>query len=430
MDIAIYTLKSLAYALTEPSLVLILVILGFILYSQNKKTTIMQKMIIGEKLNTPLELTISQIVMGIFGGILASLILTYLGVMFDEKSGIELIFMISIVLMFVSPRFICFSYSGAILGFISLILNDFYVYFTGKASPVAAFNIDITALMTLVGVLHIVEGMLIMLDGSRGSIPVFTNRDDRIIGGFALKRYWPIPIVILFILNSGVVAGGESVNTPNWWPLINLPYSAEFLMTAVVTSFPLYGVLGYSSVTFTRDKNEKALLSGVFVLIYGVILSIAAQTAVYGLVFKIFVIILSPLAHEAMMKLQKLMEVTGKAKYNSEGDGIMVLEVAPGSPAEEMGIESGDTLLEINNNRIVNETDIMDSINGAINYVTLKLLKSDGRPAEANYTNLSKERRIGIVFVPKTVPKDGTVVHFENGQFKDMLNKVKNDDEE
>ena len=56
--------------------------------------------------------------------------------------------------------------------------------------------------MTLVGVLHIIEGSLVMIDGSRGAIPVFTNRDNKIIGGFALKRYWALPIAILILLSA------------------------------------------------------------------------------------------------------------------------------------------------------------------------------------------------------------------------------------
>lgn len=430
MDIAVYILKSVAYALVDPMQLLILIILGFILYSQNKKTTVMQKLIIGESLNSPLELTISQIVMGIFGGILASFILTYCGVMFDNASAIPLLFIISIILMFWNQRFICFSYSGAVLGFLSLAMNDLYPLILEKPLDISLFKVDILALMTLVGVIHIVEGLLIILDGSRGSIPVFTNRDDKIIGGFAFKRYWPLPIVVLFILKGGATVGGYAVSTPNWWPLIHLPYSAEYLMTAVIAAAPLYGVLGYNSVTFTREKNEKALLSGMFVLVYGVIISIIAQTAAYGLVYKILVVIITPAAHEIMLRLQRYMELKGKAKYNSEGSGLMVLEVAPGSPAEKMGIQSGDTLLEINNNKIFNEKDIMESISGVINYVTLKLLKGDGKEAETSYTNLSKEKRIGIVFVPKSMPKDGTIVHFEENQFKDMLDKIKNKDKD
>ena len=42
-----------------------------------------------------------------------------------------------------------------------------------------------------------------MIDGDRGAVPVFTNRDGKILGGYALKRYWvlPIAIMIAFTMN-------------------------------------------------------------------------------------------------------------------------------------------------------------------------------------------------------------------------------------
>jgi hypothetical protein len=430
MDIAIYTLKSVAYTLTEPSLVIILVILGFVLYTQNKKTTVMQKMIIGERLSSPLELTLSQIVLGIFAGTVGSIILSYCGVIFEGNSGIELVFLVSVFLMFWNPRFICFAYSGAVLGFISFLFNDFPRLSGTSLMGEGFINIDITALMTVIGVLHIVEGLLVMFDGNRGAIPVFTNRDGKIIGGFALKRYWPIPIAVFIMLRGEVAAGGDMIWTPDWWPLIKSPYSAQLLKDAIITLAPFYAMLGYSSVTFTKDKSEKAVLSGMGIVLYGITLSFVAQLAAYGAAWKLFVLLFAPVAHELMLKLQKYMELNSKPRYTSEDDGIMVLEVAPGSPAFEMGIKSGDKLIEINDKKIMNESDIMDAADGAINYIWFKVRSQNGKEHEVNYTNLSRHKKLGVVFVPKGLPKDSMVVKFEEGKFKEMLDKFKNKDED
>lgn len=430
MDIAIYTLKSVAYTLTEPSLVIVLIILGFILFTQNKKTTVMQKMIIGERLNSPLELTLSQIVLGIFAGTIGSIILSYSGVIFEGNSGIELVFLLSVFLMFWNPRFICFAYSGAVLGLVSFILNDISKLYGNNFVGQNFINIDITALMTVIGVLHIVEGLLVMFDGNRGAIPVFTNRNGKIIGGFALKRYWPIPIAIFIMLRGETITGGEMIWTPDWWPLVKSPYSAQLLKEAIITLVPFYAMLGYSSVTFTKDKSEKAVLSGMGIVLYGIALSFIAQLAAYGAPWKLFVLIFAPAAHELMLRVQKYVELNSKPKYASDEDGIMVLEVAPGSPAFEMGIKSGDKLLEINDKKIMNEADIMDAISGAINYIWFKVRRSNGKEHEVNYTNLSRHKKLGVVFVPKGLPKDSMVVKFEEGKFKEILDKLKNKDDD
>ncbi len=78
--------------------VIVLLLLSLILYRKNRKTIIMQKMIIGQKVTTAFELTISEVVLGIFAGTAASLIMSYLGIFFREDSAIYLIFLISMFL--------------------------------------------------------------------------------------------------------------------------------------------------------------------------------------------------------------------------------------------------------------------------------------------------------------------------------------------
>ncbi|MDP4091714.1 MAG: signal protein PDZ, partial [Bacillota bacterium] len=310
MDLAIYTLRAAASAIVDPTIAPTLIILALILYFQNRKTAMMQKIIVGESLNSPLELTVSQIVLGIFGGVLASILLSYFGVLFDENSGIYFIFMISIILMMFKPRFICFSYSGAIIGALSLIVNDAAVYITGRPLMNGALRIDITALMTLVGILHVVEGILVYIDGHRGAIPVFTSSEGRIMGGFAFKRFWPIPVVLLLLTainQGGISADTTPLNSPGWWPLINSPYALSMINVAIAAA-PFFAVLGHNSITFTRNKREKARSSGLGILLYGIVLTGVAQLGAYNIFLKIFVLLFAPLAHEYMLRLQSYRE--------------------------------------------------------------------------------------------------------------------------
>ncbi|HBC96685.1 MAG TPA: PDZ domain-containing protein, partial [Clostridium sp.] len=370
--ILLYTLKSVAFALTEPYLVLLLAILAFTLYRKNKQTVIMQQMIIGEKINSPFELTISQIVMGIFGGILASVIMSYLGVIFDENSAIDLIFLASIVFMFFNPRFICFSYSGAILGFISIVLSVL-----SQQLNIASLNflkIDVVSLMSMVAILHLVEGILIIIDGKRGAIPVFTSKDGNIIGGFALQRYWAIPMAIIFMLHPKSIVGNFSqISVQDWWPLINTYISHNILQNAVMVLIPFYAVMGYNSVTFTRDIKQKTAMSGGLVILYSLVLFGVAQVAVLNIWLKLLLLVFAPLAHEGIILLQRNLEIKGKPKYISSSEGIMVLAVAPNSPANEMGIKSGDLLVEINSEKIENEDRIMEIIKECSNFIWFKV---------------------------------------------------------
>ncbi len=429
MSILVYTLKSVAFALTEPYLMAFLIILAIVLYRRNKKTTIMQKMIIGERINSPFELTISQIVIGIFAGAFASIIMSYLGIVFDENSAVDLIFLLSIVFMFFNQRFICFSYSGAVLGIVSLILGFASIVF--KMPNLDALKIDIVALMSMIAVLHFIEGILIIVDGKTGYIPVFTNRDGKIIGGFALQRYWALPVAMFFMIhNTANIGTSWQVPTPNWWPLIKNSIPPNVLKTAVVALIPFYGVIGYNSVTFTRDKKEKTLISGSLTILYSLALFGLAQLAVLNIYLKVLVLIFAPIAHEGIIAFQRYLEIKGTPRYISGEDGIMVLEVAPNSPANEMGISSGDLLIEVNNKKIESEEKIAEAIRETSSFIWFKVKKVTGKFEDVSYNKMNAAKRLGIVFVPKGVPKDSMVVKLDESKFGEILDKIKNKDKD
>lgn len=423
MNILIYTLRAIAYALTEPYLILFLAILAFMLYRQNKKTTVMQKMIMGESLISPFELTISQVVIGIFAGTAASLIMSYLGIVFDENSSVDLIFLISIIFMYVSPRFMCFAYSGASLGLLSTILSQLSVIL--KIPNLDFLKIDVVALMTMVAVLHFIEGFLTIIDGDTGYIPVFTSRNNKIIGGFAFQRYWVMPVALLIMLSSKSIISGTTVPMPSWWPLINTSIPASVLRDAIEILIPFYGVIGYTSITFTKTKTEKVTSSGISIIIYSIVLFILAQLSVINIYFKFLVLIFAPAAHEFMLNYESSLEFTRKSKYVSDDEGIVVLDVIPKSPAFEMGLESGDKILEINGREIYDDDEIMNQLRNFTSFVELKVKKSNNIIKELSYNHLNNTKRLGIVFVPRNLPKGSTVVKLENNKFQDILDKIK-----
>ncbi|MBE6049227.1 MAG: PDZ domain-containing protein [Clostridium sp.] len=422
MELVVYTLRSIAYVIAEPYLMMTLFILGVVLYKKNRKITAMQRMIIGDEVNSALELTLSQIVLGIFAGTLASIILSYLGVIFNENSGVEFLLLISILLMFIKPKFICFSYSGAILGIISLI----FTYGDIKTSEgIILFNLDITMLMTLVGVLHVIEGILVMFDGCRGAVPVFSNRNGKIIGGYALKRNWLIPVAIFLAYNSvsqGSLAT-ESINTPDWWPILRYDNILNMIKTSILTLTSVFGVIGYSSATFTRRKREKCVSSGIYILGYGILLSLVAQLASLGLIFKIIVIIFAPLAHEGMNLLQRKIEEKREPLFTSNEEGLAVLEVIPFSKAYELGIRPGDKFISVNNKVINNEADIYGIIKESFNKIDLKVKDRFGEIKEYSFRH-ERNKRLGVVLVPRFVDMD-KVVSFEADKFSKVLKDIK-----
>lgn len=420
MDLIIHSLTSVAETIIEPMHLVMLLVFGIIFYFKNVRIVSIQKMTLGEGLNTPLELTLSQIVLGILAGAIGSVILSVLGVTFNENSGIEFIFMISILSLFYKKKYISYAYSAAILGAIGIALK-----FISNITEMKLFlNTDILSLMTFVGVIYILEGFLIIFDGSRGAIPVFTKKEDKIVGGFSFNRYWPIPVAILMIFTNSI-AGEESIysNVASWWPIINNKEVLSLLATAMIASIPLYGIMGYSNVTFTQEKKTKSLRCGSTILIYGVTVALVAQLASINILGQIIAIIYAPLAFELIMRYEYRVEKKGKCLYVSDDEGIMVLEVTPNSPAYEVGIKRGDKIIEINGQNIKSEGDIFKAARDSILKVPMKVKNNSGQVLE--YIVQPRNKRLGLLLVPKMVKRED-MFEIKPDDLKNIINELKN----
>ena len=420
MDLIIHSLKSIAVAIIEPMHLVMLVVFGIIFYLKNVKIVSIQKMTLGEGLNTPLELTLSQIVLGILAGAIGSIVLSVLGVTFSENSGIEFIFMISILSLFYKKKYISYAYSSAILGVIGISLN----IISSSIGMKLFLNVDILSLMTFVGVMYILEGLLIIVDGNRGAIPVFTKKEDKIVGGFSFSRYWPIPIAILMIFNNSI-AGEDSIysNVASWWPIINNKAVLSLLATAMIASIPLYGIMGYSNVTFTQEKKTKSLRCGSAILVYGISVALVAQLASINIIGQIISIIYTPLAFELIMRYEYRVEKKGQCLYVSDDEGIMVLEVTPNSPAYEVGIKRGDKIIEINGQNIKSEGDIFKAARDCILKVPMKVKNNSGQVLE--YIIQPRNKRLGLLLVPKMVKRED-MFEIKPDDIKNIINELKN----
>lgn len=426
MELVLYTLKNVAGAIITPPLVFILITLAVVLYLKNKKIVDMQKLILGGSVNSSVELTLSQLVLGILGGTVGSLILTSLGVVFSSNSGIAYLFILSIFLMFINQRFICFSYSGAVLGAVSILIKIGNKFVPGVITS-DILNIDVLCLMIFVGVFHIIEGILVMIDGDRGAVPIFTNRDGKIIGGYALKRYWVVPVAIMIAVlmnNSSMDYMTQSVENPSWWPLIKSASGLNLIASSIISIFPFYAVLGYSSITFTRSKREKALSSGIHIFVYGIVLTIVAQIAKVGMFGEVLVICFAPAAHEFMLKLQAKSEIKREPRFVSDQEGLMILEISPNSKAKEFGVTIENKLLSINNININSEAEAYSIIKENLNNAVLKIKDSQGIIKDIKFRH-NRNTRLGMLLVPRSIEKE-EIVHIKDRSFNDVFNKVKN----
>lgn len=416
MNLILYTLKMVAYTMVNPIYIIALFVLGINFYIKNRKISTIQRMTIGEFINSPIELTLSQIAIGIIAGAIMSIIMSMLGLMFDENSGIEIIFLASIIFMFTKRKFIGFTYLGAILVILSILSK----VISSLVTVTPFFNINTVELITLIGVISIVQGILIVFDGSRGAIPIFSNRDNKIVGGFIYNRYWIIPIAILIIVSTNISdAESIAIQTPSFWPLINRAQILPVLASLAISALPMYGSLGYRDLTFTKDKIKKPIISGSLNLIYGILAILIGKVAEFGLLFEVIAIVILLLTYRLLIKIMNRMESSGKYIYVTDEEGISILEVIKDSSAYKSGVRRGDKIIEVNREVVKSEKEILNIVKSNASEIELKIKSLNGKIKDAKFKLTNK--RLGFLLVPSKVDEGKVVKLNDNGMREERL---------
>lgn len=432
MELLKYTLQQVSYAIVEPSYAMIWILMAFAFYMKNKKITFMEKLIMGKNSYSAFELTVSQIVMGIFAGVLVSIILTFLGVTFYESSNIYLIFILSVGLIFINPKFVSFSYSGTILGLISILM--YFLAIALNKPSLNVMNLDITNLIIVIAVMHFVEGILVILDGKRGAIPVFSGRNDKIIGGFAYGRQWILPMIILVMVqaSNGDIMTGNAVNTPQWWPLVNHDENLVLFATMAIGALPIFSAFNYKSATFIMSKNKKPIVSGLLMCGYSIFVVFLARFGNLNKFLDVILLLLIPISHEIIDRVERTLEKKGKPKYVSCEDGVCVLDVVPNSIAKKMGLCSGDIILAVNEEKVINDEVIFNFLEKLPRNISMFVRGVNGEIKVLTTEMKDREEKLGFVIVPREIPKQVKKISKSEGmRFSDIISKVKkknNDD--
>ncbi|MDI6710344.1 MAG: PDZ domain-containing protein [Bacillota bacterium] len=347
--------------------------------------------------------TLVSTLFGLLGGFIGSLLVVGAGLTVSG-SGLWYLLPVAIALMLLSPRFLCFAYAGGLVSLANLVFGF----------P----QISIPQVMALVAILHFMEALLILLSGHLGAVPAYVRvSGGRIIGGFTLQKFWPLPVVVLVLVGT-LPPGGEGVVMPDWWPLIphGLPGSGKDLVFAMI---PLMAALGYGDFATARTPASKSRVSAVHLAGYSLTLFALAFLAGREPLLSWAAALFSPLGHELVILIGKRLEMDAPPIYTPRRDGLLVLDVAPGSPAWHGGVRSGDLVVEVNGLPVRTRRDLAEALETPGAY-ELFYLGRDGR-----YRRETVIRRPGETLGLLPVP-DGdeeAFVEMRSGGLLDVLRR-------
>lgn len=314
---------------TSPMFIILFLLLFVIICWQYRRVEEVTLSLFNYSPNQYLQLALVSTILGILGGLLGSLMLILIGIDLGHL-GIMYLWLIAVLLMLVNPRFLCFAYAGGILSLISLT--------TGYP------DINIPQLMGLIAILHMIESMLILLNGSLNPVPVYIKRNGSLRGGFNLQNFWPIPLMALVAGGLADPVGGVSM--PDWWPLIK-DY-ASFDYGRNYTLLPVLAVLGYGEISSTRTPGQRVKSSARNLFLFSISLLALSVLSSRWSNLTLIAALFSPLGHEFIIWLGMREESSRQPIYVKPSRGIMVLDTKAASLASRAGIRPGDIILGIN----------------------------------------------------------------------------------
>lgn len=263
-------------------------------------------------LEPKIPLMMQTVSFSIIAGFICSLCLSE--TVWEIKTGdLIIVWMLTLLLAMFGLRFACLSYSVGILSLVHLSSQQipfpamFPLLETVKTFAAADW-------LWLVGIGHLLEWALIRLDGEDGAYPVKVKQAD----GFMLKKGWPLPLLLL--------------DQGGWLPL------------------PVF--LSFARINLSKPMKQQKRQTSTFILLYGMLLCLGLyfsegwEPGLWGLA--VFAVI----GHEGIYRGTKWLEKRAKPVFVSNQRGLKVLAVIPNSPADAMGLKTGDVIQRFNGRRV------------------------------------------------------------------------------
>jgi hypothetical protein len=359
---------------------------------QYRKQIQFERKLFHTRLHSLLDESWRTLLGGWIGGLSASILMIFVGLKL-QTDVILLVWVIALLLVMIRVRYLCMAYSVGILGILHVLLllvpNAVQWSFIGPVFQVIA-SADLPSLLVIVAVLHLLEGVLTGLQGARMASPLFMEgKRGKIIGGYQLQGFWPVPLFLLVPMQGG------HVDVIPWLTLFGTEYASGWSILA----FP--AMIGFTELTMSRLPREKALWSSRMLLLYGGILFILAVAAHFWSPLILIAAFCSIALHEALLAYSRWDEAKRIPVFVHSQRGLMILAVVPKSPADELGLQAGEIIHKVNGFKITNKTDLHHAMQLNSAFCKLEVVNLQGEIKFVQRALFSGEHhQLGLILAP------------------------------
>lgn len=361
---------------------------------QYRRQIYLERKLFHTKLHSLGSETGRAVLWGIIGGTAASLIMIMIGVSITPQT-VYWIWGAVLLLVLFRMRFLCLAYAAgliAILQYVSLYLNPagWPEWLSTWAEPASASlqAVSISTLLVLVAVLHFVESFYVRYQGNRMLTPLFLEgKRGKIVGGYQLQGFWPVPLIL------PLATGGEAVSWTSIW-------TGDFWqMGWHLAALPV--VVGFMDLTKIATPQQKLRQSSKRLLLYSAVVLGLAILVEWQASMALLAGLLCLLLHEAIISWSYRSEMKGTPLFVHPSNGLRVLGVIPGSPAEKLGVLPGEILTKVNDMKVLSKKELHSALRINPAYCKLEIIDKNGELRILKRAMFAGENyQLGILLAP------------------------------
>lgn len=240
----------------------------------------------------------------------------------------------------------------------------------------------------LMALLTLTEGILMLKNGLINISPKLRlSKRGLSVGALQTKRLWLIPFLLF-------IPSGTLPPLFDWWPVIPIgseTYSIIIVPFLIGFQQQIQGTLPYIAI---QTIARQTILLGVLLLL----LSIAA--VYYPAYIPTATALVAVAGRLWIAYRHRVRENKAYYYFTPRNNGVMVLDVLPGSPAEKMGLKTGEIIQTCNQIPIKNKQELYEALQINRAYCKLEVLDINQEirfVQRALYENDHHE--LGILFI-------------------------------
>jgi hypothetical protein len=245
----------------------------------------------------------------------------------------------------------------------------------------------LNAVVVLLGTLLLIEGVLISHSGWKKTTPRLVRSSRGLkVGVQEGKKLWVVPMFLLIPIGT--------LEMPwSWWPVFTVGSHTYSLIL-----FPF--LIGFGQLVRSTLPHIGIKESGNRVFWLGALVLTIAVAGYFAPFVSIAGAALAVVGREWMAYRQKVQDREKPYYFSRKSQGLMILAILPGSPAEKMSLVSGEMITKVNGFRVQTEEQFYEALQQNRAYCKLEVLDTNGQIRFAQGALYEGDHHeLGIIFV-------------------------------